>query len=140
MIEYVNGRQRCDCQCHPDWSGLRFGDTTINFSDIDGIFFAEHAGHFLVFEWKKPGETLSDAQLLMLAQLAALSEFTVYIIHCDRAMGEGMQVQRVWRYQGPPIRACLGKTEDASRAQLQRRITEWYDRVHQYRSRLMQRS
>jgi len=130
-IEIVNGRQRCSCQCHPDWSWLTFGTTRINFSDVDGIFLAERAGHFLVVEWKKPGETLPDAQLRVAVALANERRFTVLIVHGPT--GTPMQIQRVRPYAGRDLaamRRALGMIEQTDRATFQRRVTAWFDHVN----------
>jgi len=46
--------------------------------DLDGI--AERNGQFLIMEWKKPGEKLSEGQKIMLKSLAKKEGFIVTII------------------------------------------------------------
>jgi hypothetical protein len=132
MKGIVNGRQICDCQCHPDWSWLHFGESRINFSDVDGIFLAERSGHFLIVEWKKPGETLPDAQLRVAVALANQpgQRFTVLVVHGPT--GTPMQVQRVRPYTGRDLaamRRALGPIDQTDRAQFQRRVDTWWNYV-----------
>ena len=48
-------------------------------SNVDGIL--ERNGQFLILEWKRPGEKVSEGQRIMLQALAAKPSFMVVIIY-----------------------------------------------------------
>jgi len=63
------GAQRCPCQCHWDLSWLRFGDTRISFTDVDGLFVVERSGQFLFLETKRSDEKLTTGQNIRYAAM-----------------------------------------------------------------------
>lgn len=65
-------------QDYADFKGLIATNPGFVPCDIDGI--AERNGQFLVMEWKKPGEKLSEGQKIMLKALAKKEGFIVTII------------------------------------------------------------
>lgn len=116
-----NGKQHCECECHPDWSWLNFGDIRgFNFTDIDGLFLVERRGCFLFVEWKAPGDGLPTGQRLALEALSYLSAFTVVQVRGTR--GAPMQVRRVHR-------GHWKHWELTDRPDFQRRVDRWFDLV-----------
>ena len=57
-------------------------------SNVDGIL--ERNGQFLILEWKRPGEKVSDGQRIMLQALASKPDFIVLIIRGDTDNGVSM--------------------------------------------------
>jgi hypothetical protein len=127
MMRGVPGAQWCDCQCHPDWSWLRFGDSNIHPTDVDGLFVVERARRFLFVEWKPPEAALTEGQRFLLEALSRVRDlssacpFTVLVVRGPR--GEPMQVQRVER-------GCIGKPEMTDRRAFQKRVDVWYTAVN----------
>lgn len=75
-------------------------------SNIDGI--AERNGKFLVMEWKRPNEKVSDGQRILLQRLANVPKFTVLIIQGNT--DESLVINDFWQVQ--PYGSCikLGKS------------------------------
>jgi len=75
-------------------------------SDLDGI--AERNGYFLIMEWKRLGEKMSDGQKRLLAALAANPKFMVVVIigHTDN----GTHIDEFWQYtaDGKPFKSGNG--------------------------------
>ena len=65
-------------QDYADFKGLIATNPGFVPCDIDGI--VERNGQFLIMEWKKPGEKLSEGQKIMLKSLAQKEGFIVTII------------------------------------------------------------
>ena len=65
-------------QDYADFKGLIATNPGFVPCDLDGI--AERNGQFLIMEWKKPGEKLSEGQKIMLKSLAKKEGFIVTII------------------------------------------------------------
>ena len=65
-------------QDYADFKGLIATNPGFVPCDLDGI--AERNGQFLIMEWKKPGEKLSEGQKIMLKALAKKEGFIVTII------------------------------------------------------------
>ena len=89
--------------------------------DIDMIF--ERKCNFLVGEWKRSGEILTQGQGLLLRNLARQPQFTVLIIrgHTD---GE-MVVEKFEQLFSDGVMKVQGKSPD----DLSRFVTDWYDRA-----------
>ena len=89
--------------------------------DIDMIF--ERKCNFLVGEWKRSGEIISQGQGLLLRNLARQPQFTVLIIrgHTD---GE-MVVEKFEQIFADGVMKIQGKSPD----DLSRFVTDWYDRA-----------
>src|SRR3972149_4358061 len=79
-----NGRQLCPCQCHWDLSWLRFGDTRIAVTDVDGMFVVERRGHFLFIETKGMDEPLTQGQRILLTALSRIKLWTVVILYGEK--------------------------------------------------------
>ena len=65
-------------QDYADFKGLIATNPGFVPCDLDGI--AERNGQFLIMEWKKPGEKLSEGQKIMLKALAKKDGFIVTIV------------------------------------------------------------
>ena len=65
-------------QDYADFKGLIATNPGFVPCDLDGI--AERNNQFLIMEWKKPGEKLSEGQKIMLKSLAKKEGFIVTII------------------------------------------------------------
>ena len=92
-------------------------------SNIDGI--AERNGKFLVMEWKRPHEKVSDGQRILLQRLANIPNFTVLIIQGNT--DEQLVVTDFWQVQSFGSCVRLGKTVDEFKAF----YTMWYDWANQ---------
>lgn len=124
MIEFdfVNGRQRCLCQCHPDWSWLRFDADGTNplfsVSDVDSLFVTERQRRLLFIEWKHEGETVAPATVQLLKAISSLPNVWVLVVYGMRG------APALLRFVHP--RKGMSKMEGTSRDDFQRRVQEWY--------------
>jgi len=124
MIEfdYLNGRQLCHCQCHPDWSWLRFdaggNNPLFSVSDVDSLFIAERHQQLLFIEWKHPGESVSEATTKLLRSVSALPNVTVLVVYGMRGL------PALLRHVHP--RKGLSPMQDTNRHDFQRRVQAWY--------------
>ena len=75
-------------------------------SDLDGI--AERNNHFLIMEWKRPGEKASEGQKRLLKALATNPKFMVVVIIGDT--DNGTNIQEFWQYapDGKAFKAGVG--------------------------------
>ena len=64
---------------YADFKSLITANPAFVPSNVDGI--AERNGYFLIMEWKRPGEKVSEGQRIMLQALAAKPGFMVVIIY-----------------------------------------------------------
>ena len=115
------GAQRCPCQCHWDLSWLRFGNTRISFTDVDGLFVVERSGHFLFLETKRSDEELTMGQRILLEALSSLPKFTVILLRGPRGHPQSLQRirQGVWNEEEP-----------CNREEFQRRLNGWFCTVN----------
>jgi len=88
-------------------------------SDLDGI--AERNGHFLIMEWKRPGEKASEGQKRLLKALAANPKFMVVVIIGNT--DNGTNIDEFWQYaaDGKVFKAGIGFESFKSFYRL------WYD-------------
>ena len=77
-----------------EFKGLIPGNENFLPSDLDGI--AERNGHFLIMEWKRPGEKMSDGQKYLLKALAANPKFMVVVIIGNT--DDGTKIDEFWQY------------------------------------------
>ena len=77
-----------------DLIGLIPSNPKFSPSDIDGI--CERKGNFLVMEWKRPGEKVSEGQKRLLQALAANPKFMVVVIIGNT--DNGTNIQEYWQY------------------------------------------
>ena len=118
--ESGHGAQRCRCQCHWDLSWLRFGDTRIAVSDVDGLFVVERYGKFLFLETKTSDEPVPVGQAILLRALSRLRGCTVILLRGARGDPETIQ---------PIIRGEFGPRKPTSRTDMQARVDRWFTAV-----------
>ena len=89
-----------------DFKGLIESNPNFIPSNVDGI--AERNGYFLILEWKRPGEKMSEGQKRLLKALAANTKFMVVVIIGNT--DEGTNIQEFWQYttDGVPFKAGIG--------------------------------
>lgn len=89
-----------------DLIGLIPSNPKFSPSDIDGI--CERKGNFLVMEWKRPGEKVSEGQKRLLQALAANPKFMVIVVIGDT--DNGTNIQEFWQYapDGKAFKAGVG--------------------------------
>jgi len=71
---------------HWEWTKGCFGATNIKPMDFDGV--VERSGHFLVFETKKQGIPVPDAQMRALMAAVKTGYFTVMIMWGKKTPGK----------------------------------------------------
>ena len=116
-----NGKQHCRCQCHWDLSWLRFGDTRIAVTDVDGMFVVERRGHFLFLETKGIDEPMTQGQRILLRALSRKPKWTVVTLYGEKGWPEVLRQMKNGEELG---------VEETSREDFQRRIDEWYRRAN----------
>jgi hypothetical protein len=91
---------------YADFKGLISANPAFVPSNVDGI--AERNGHFLIMEWKRPGERASEGQKRLLQALAATPKFMVVVIIGDT--DNGTNIQEFWQYttDGKAFKSGLG--------------------------------
>ena len=89
-----------------DFKGLIPQNPQFCPSDLDGI--AERNGHFLIMEWKRIGEKVSEGQKRLLQALAANPRFMVVIIYGNT--DNGTQIDSYWQLttDGKPFKVGIG--------------------------------
>ena len=89
-----------------DFKGLIPDNPMFVPSNVDGI--AERNGHFLIMEWKRNGEKISEGQKRLLKALAATSRFMVVIIYGNT--DNGTVIESFWQLttDGKPFKAGIG--------------------------------
>ena len=89
-----------------DFKGLIESNPNFIPSNVDGI--AERNGYFLILEWKRPGEKMSEGQKRLLQALAANPKFMVVVIIGDT--DNGTNIQEFWQYttDGKPFKSGVG--------------------------------
>ena len=91
---------------YADFKGLIPTNPHLVPSNVDGI--AERNGYFLILEWKRLGEKMSEGQKRILQALAASPKFIVIVIIGDT--DNGTNIQEFWQYtaDGKPFKAGIG--------------------------------
>ena len=91
---------------YAEFKGLISANPAFVPSNVDGI--AERNGHFLIMEWKRPGEKVSEGQKRLLQALAATPKFMVVVIIGDT--DNGTNIQEFWQYttDGKPFKCGIG--------------------------------
>lgn len=89
-----------------DFKGLIPDNPMFVPSNVDGI--AERNGHFLIMEWKRNGEKISEGQKRLLKALAATPRFMVVIIYGNT--DNGTVIESFWQLttDGKPFKAGIG--------------------------------
>lgn len=119
--ESGRGKQLCPCQCHWDLSWLRFGDSRIAVTDVDGMFLVERRDHFLLIETKGFDEPLTQGQNILLCAFSRLPRCTAIVLYGDKGWPEVLRRME---------KGELLEVEDTSRDDFQRRIDAWYARAN----------
>ena len=76
-----------------EFKGLIESNPAFVPSNVDGI--AERNGYFLIMEWKRPKEKVSEGQKRLLKALAANPKFMVVVIIGDT--DNGTNIQEFWQ-------------------------------------------
>lgn len=89
-----------------DFKGLIPTNPNLVPSNVDGIL--ERNGQFLILEWKKPGEKVSEGQKRLLQAFAAKPSFMVVIIYGNT--DNGTIIDSFWQLtsEGKPFKAGVG--------------------------------
>ena len=94
---------------HTDYSefkGLIPNNPHLVPSNVDGIL--ERNGQFLILEWKRPGEKVSDGQRIMLQALAAKPSFMVVIIYGNTDTETIIDSYWLLTPEGKPVKTGIG--------------------------------
>jgi hypothetical protein len=75
-------------------------------SNVDGIL--ERNGQFLILEWKRPGEKVSDGQRIMLQALASKPSFMVVIIYGNTDTETIIDSYWLLTPEGKPVKTGIG--------------------------------
>ena len=108
-----------------DFKGLIPTNPAFIPSNVDGI--AERNGHFLIMEWKRPGEQASGGQKILLKALAANPKFIVIVVigHTD----ENMFVQEFYQYTPDGKAFLVGKGVNS----FKEFYKQWYELADGYK-------
>ena len=89
-----------------DFKGLIESNPLFIPSNVDGI--AERNGHFLIMEWKRDAEKVSEGQKRLLQALASNSRFMVVIIYGNT--DDGTVIDSYWLLtpEGKPVKVGIG--------------------------------
>jgi hypothetical protein len=89
-----------------DFKGLITLNPSFIPSNVDGI--AERNGRFLILEWKRPGEKVSEGQKRLLQALAANTRFMVVIIYGNTDNGTNIDSYWLLTPEGKPYKRGVG--------------------------------
>ena len=89
-----------------EFKGLIPNNPNVVPSNVDGIL--ERNGQFLILEWKRPGEKVSNGQKIMLQALAAKPSFMVVIIYGNTDNGTVIDSYWTLTPDGKPYKAGNG--------------------------------
>ena len=89
-----------------DFKGLIESNPLFIPSNVDGI--AERNGHFLIMEWKRDAEKVSEGQKRLLQALAFNPRFMVVIIYGNT--DDGTVIDSYWLLtpEGKPVKTGIG--------------------------------
>ncbi len=89
-----------------DFKGLIESNPLFIPSNVDGI--AERNGHFLIMEWKRDAEKVSEGQKRLLQALASNPRFMVVIIYGNT--DDGTVIDSYWLLtpEGKPVKVGIG--------------------------------
>ena len=91
---------------YADFKGLITANPAFVPSNVDGI--AERNGQFLIMEWKRPREKVSDGQRIMLQALAAKPSFMVVIIYGNTDTETIIDSYWLLTPEGKPVKTGIG--------------------------------
>jgi hypothetical protein len=91
---------------YSDFKGLIESNPLFIPSNVDGI--AERNGHFLIMEWKRDAEKVSEGQKRLLQALASNTRFMVVIIYGNT--DDGTVIDSYWLLtpEGKPVKTGIG--------------------------------
>jgi hypothetical protein len=89
-----------------DFKGVIESNPAFLPSNVDGI--AERNGHFLIMEWKRPGEKMSEGQKILLKALAATPKFMVVIIYGNTDNETIIDSYWLLTPEGKPVKTGVG--------------------------------
>jgi hypothetical protein len=91
---------------YTDFKGLIPTNLNLVPSNVDGIL--ERNGQFLILEWKRPKEKVSEGQRIMLQALAAKPSFMVVIIYGNTDNETVIDSYWVLTPEGKPVKSGIG--------------------------------
>jgi len=91
---------------YADFKGLITANPAFVPSNVDGI--AERNGQFLIMEWKRPGEKVSNGQRIMLQALASKPSFMVVIIYGNTDTETIIDSYWLLTPEGKPVKTGIG--------------------------------
>ena len=89
-----------------DFKGLIPDNPAFLPSNVDGI--AERNGHFLIMEWKRSKEKVSNGQKIMLQALASKPDFMVVIIYGNTDNETIIDSYWLLTPEGKPVKTGVG--------------------------------
>ena len=89
-----------------DFKGLIPSNPAFLPSNVDGI--AERNGHFLILEWKRPNEKVSEGQKRLLQALASNPRFMVVIIYGNTDTETIIDSYWLLTPEGKPVKTGIG--------------------------------
>lgn len=91
---------------YAEFKGLISANPALIPSNVDGIL--ERNGHFLIMEWKRPGEKVSAGQRIMLQALASKPDFMVVIIYGNTDNETIVNSYWLLTPEGKPVKTGIG--------------------------------
>jgi hypothetical protein len=91
---------------YADFKGLITANPAFVPSNVDGI--AERNGQFLILEWKRLGEKVSNGQRIMLQALASKPSFMVVIIYGNTDTETIIDSYWLLTPEGKPVKTGIG--------------------------------
>ena len=89
-----------------DFKGLIPTNPHLVPSNVDGIL--ERNGQFLILEWKRPSEKVSEGQRIMLQALASKPSFMVVIIYGNTDNETVIDSYWILTPEGKPVKTGIG--------------------------------
>jgi hypothetical protein len=91
---------------YSDFMGLIPTNPNLVPSNVDGIL--ERNGQFLILEWKRPKEKVSNGQRIMLQALASKPSFMVVIIYGNTDTETVIDSYWLLTPEGKPVKSGIG--------------------------------
>jgi hypothetical protein len=91
---------------YADFKGLIPKNPALVPSNVDGML--ERNGQFLILEWKRPKEKVSNGQRIMLQALASKPSFMVVIIYGNTDNETVIDSYWLLTPEGKPVKAGIG--------------------------------
>jgi len=97
---------------------MKFGDSRIAVSDVDGLFVVERSACFLFIETKGKDDPVPKGQQILLEALSRIPRAAVVLLRGDKGYPSQLQRVKHGRFEG---------VEKTSREDFQRRLDIWFD-------------